>query len=78
MREILGLDSLIGPNQVAKMFFLCGRLLMMLCREIIFSRSTLMILILSRVNNKLKKNGIRKVQKWGMMIFATLHDRLVV
>lgn len=35
-----------------------------------------MILILSRVNNKLKKNGIRKVQKWGMMIFATLHDRL--
>lgn len=21
MREILGLDSLIGPNQVAKMFF---------------------------------------------------------
>lgn len=35
MREILGLDSLIGPNQVAKMFFLCGRLLMMLCREII-------------------------------------------
>lgn len=37
-----------------------------------------MILILSRVNNKLKKNGIRKVQKWEMMIFATLHDRLVV
>lgn len=36
MREILGLDSLIGPNQVAKMvFFLCGRLLMMLCREMI-------------------------------------------